>query len=162
MPEQEMKIYFAGSISGGREDAALYAQLIEFLKGFGEVLTEHVGALESNSFFDEHSTDNYIHDRDVDWLLSASLVVAEVSVVSVGVGYEIGRAVAAGIPVVCLYREGSARRLSAMVGGCGAVKVLRYNTLAELYAELQLLLDNYLPASGKKQIIDHGRGPDRN
>ena len=27
-----MKIYFAGSIRGGREDAALYLQIIEYLK----------------------------------------------------------------------------------------------------------------------------------
>jgi hypothetical protein len=37
-----MKIYFAGSIRGGREDAALYLEIIEYLKTFGEVLTEHI------------------------------------------------------------------------------------------------------------------------
>ena len=38
-----MKIYFCGSIRGGRENAALYHRMIEFLKGYGPVLTEHVG-----------------------------------------------------------------------------------------------------------------------
>lgn len=32
-----MKIYFAGSIRGGREDVALYLQIINYLKNFGEV-----------------------------------------------------------------------------------------------------------------------------
>ena len=38
-----MKIYFAGSIRGGRDDAEIYSQIIEFLQGYGQVLTEHVG-----------------------------------------------------------------------------------------------------------------------
>ena len=37
------KIYFAGSIRGGRDDAALYAEIIKNLQSFGKVFTEHVG-----------------------------------------------------------------------------------------------------------------------
>ena len=36
-------IYFCGSIRGGRDDAALYKRIIDRLKQYGEVLTEHVG-----------------------------------------------------------------------------------------------------------------------
>lgn len=36
-------IYFAGSIRAGRKDAHLYARIVELLKGYGTVLTEHVG-----------------------------------------------------------------------------------------------------------------------
>ena len=36
-------IYFCGSIRGGRDDAALYRRIIDQLKEYGEVLTEHVG-----------------------------------------------------------------------------------------------------------------------
>ena len=39
-----MKIYFCGSITAGREDAALYGRLIEQLQTYGDVLTWHVGA----------------------------------------------------------------------------------------------------------------------
>ena len=38
-----LKIYFCGSIRAGRVDAPLYARLIEELKKYGTVLTEHVG-----------------------------------------------------------------------------------------------------------------------
>ena len=38
-----MKIYFAGSIRGGREDAQLYENIIAYLGEKGLVLTEHVG-----------------------------------------------------------------------------------------------------------------------
>jgi DNA-binding protein Alba len=37
-----MKIYFAGSITGGKADAGLYVDLINYLKEFGQVLTEHI------------------------------------------------------------------------------------------------------------------------
>lgn len=38
-----MKIYFAGSIRGGRKDAGLYKKIIDYLGKYGEVLTEHIG-----------------------------------------------------------------------------------------------------------------------
>ena len=38
-----MKIYFAGAIRGGRSDQNLYFEIINYLKKYGEVLTEHVG-----------------------------------------------------------------------------------------------------------------------
>ena len=38
-----MKIYFAGSIRGGRDDADRYYDIINHLKKYGDVLTEHVG-----------------------------------------------------------------------------------------------------------------------
>jgi len=41
--ERDFKIYFCGSIRGGRQDRELYASLIEYMKSFGRVLTEHIG-----------------------------------------------------------------------------------------------------------------------
>ncbi|MCA1759254.1 MAG: nucleoside 2-deoxyribosyltransferase, partial [Bacteroidales bacterium] len=117
-----MKIYFAGSIRGGREDAALYAQIIEYLKNFGEVLTEHIGDPRLTHLGYDGPTDRFIHDRDLDWLLSAHVVIAEVTTVSMGVGYEIGRAVANGKKVLCLFRPDSGRNLSAMIAGCPDVE----------------------------------------
>ena len=37
------KIYFAGSIRGGRDDAALYKRMIDYMKRTNIVLTEHIG-----------------------------------------------------------------------------------------------------------------------
>jgi nucleoside 2-deoxyribosyltransferase len=126
-----MKIYFAGSIRGGREDAALYAQLIGHLKNFGEVLTEHVGDSNLNGLGDDGFADRFIHDRDLEWLLSSDVLIAEVTAVSMGVGYEIGRAVASGKKVLCLFRPDSGKNLSAMIAGCPAVKVAHYRTSEE-------------------------------
>ena len=38
------RIYFCGSIRGGRDDRHLYIKLIDHLKKYGTVLTEHIGS----------------------------------------------------------------------------------------------------------------------
>lgn len=126
-----MKIYFAGSIRGGREDAGLYYQIIEYLKNFGEVLTEHVGDQTLSALGDDGPTDRLIHDRDLEWLQAADVLVAEVTTVSMGVGYEIGRAVEAGKPVLCLFRPETGKNLSAMIAGCPEIKLVCYETFEE-------------------------------
>ena len=126
-----MKIYFAGSIRGGREDAAIYLGIINFLRNFGEVLTEHVGDITLSDLGDDGPSDKFIHDRDLEWLQSANVLVAEVTTVSMGVGYEIGRAVEFGKKVLCLFRLDSGKNLSAMIAGCPNVTVENYKTLDE-------------------------------
>jgi nucleoside 2-deoxyribosyltransferase len=127
-----MKIYFAGSIRGGREDAVIYLQIIDYLKTFGEVLTEHVGDQNLTDLGDDGPTDKYIHDRDLDWLQSADILVAEVTTVSMGVGYEIGRAVESGKKVLCLFRPESDKNLSAMIAGCDDLTLVNYSDLEEV------------------------------
>lgn len=126
-----MKIYFAGSIRGGREDAALYIQLIETLQNYGEVLTEHIGDPKLTSLGDDGPSDRFIHDRDLEWLQAADVLVAEVTSVSMGVGYEIGRAVETGKPVLCLFRPDAGKNLSAMIAGCPDLTLENYHTLDE-------------------------------
>lgn len=120
-----INIYFAGSIRGGRRDADIYKQLIDELKAYGAVLTEHIGS-EEVSF---ELTDRHIHDRDMDWLSSSDILIAEVTTPSLGVGYEIGRATAMKKPVVCLFRKIGEGQLSAMIGGAPGVNVHNYTDL---------------------------------
>lgn len=124
-----MKIYFAGSIRGGREDAKLYLHMIRYLQKYGEVLTEHVGDSKLLIKGEDGVGDRAIHDRDMAWVKEADVVIAEVTVPSLGVGYEIGRAVEMGKRILCLYRPAEDRRLSAMIAGCPDVEVREYATL---------------------------------
>ncbi len=126
-----MKIYFAGSIRGGREDAEMYLQIIEYLKNFGEVLTEHVGDQNLTDKGDDGPSDRFIHDRDFNWLKSADVLIADVTTVSMGVGYEIGRAVELGKKVLCLFKPEPGKNLSAMIAGCPDLKLAYYNNLEE-------------------------------
>ncbi len=134
-----MTIYFAGSISGGRGDQAIYLQIIQLLRAHGTVLTEHFGDPNLTAA-GESLTDRDIHDRDIEWLRQADVLVAEVTTPSLGVGYEIGRAVEWGKRVVCLYRPSDGRRLSGMIAGCDAITVYRYDDATELPSVLKTAL----------------------
>jgi nucleoside 2-deoxyribosyltransferase len=129
-------IYFAGSIRGGRGDQAIYEEIIDRLRRYGTVLTEHVGDVNL-SLGGENAADCDIHDRDLDWLRSADVLVAEVTTPSLGVGYEIGRAVEWGKRVICLYRPADGTRLSGMIAGCHGVTVHEYALVDDIDRILQ-------------------------
>ncbi|KAK3605596.1 hypothetical protein CHS0354_005901 [Potamilus streckersoni] len=90
--KQMRKIYFCGSIRAGRQDVELYGRIIEQLQAYGIVLTEHVA------------------NKEIE--LS---VVAEVTQPSLGVGYEIGRAVAMKKRLLCLFRPASGKKMRVFV-----------------------------------------------
>ncbi len=141
-----MKIYFGGSIRAGRDDQVIYHQLIQGLQGYGTVLNEHVGEPELTQWGDDGPSDQMIYQRDMAWLDEASLMVAEVTMPSLGVGYEIGRAESRGIPVLCLYREQDGRKLSAMIAGNPNVTVTEYSTVEEALAYIGGFMGNYSAA----------------
>ena len=127
-----MKIYFAGSIRGGREDAALYMELIQLLQAYGTVLTEHVGDAELSEKGESLThTSEYIYTRDVAWIDGSDYIVAEITIPSMGVGYEIGYGEHAGKPILCLYREREGKMPSSMIVGNSNLRVERYETLED-------------------------------
>ncbi len=126
-------IYFAGSIRAGRDDTGIYQQIIHYLRRYGTVLTEHVGDSDIETGGETVLTDRQIHDRDCDWLMQANVVVAEVTTPSLGVGYEIGRAVENEKRVLCLFRPESGRKLSAMIAGCPGVITADYHDVSDAF-----------------------------
>ena len=125
-----MKIYFAGAIRGGRDDVALYLELVELLRPYGKVLTEHV-VDEQLTSLGESMDDRAIHDRDLAWLKEADCLVAEVTTPSLGVGFEIGKATEWGLRVLCLLRPNSGRALSALIAGSDRVTVREYQDASQ-------------------------------
>ncbi|CAI2552723.1 2'-deoxynucleoside 5'-phosphate N-hydrolase 1 [Apilactobacillus kunkeei] len=111
-----MKIYFAGSIRGGREDVSVYNNIIKYLKTKGDVLTEHVGDYSLSIKGQNQLSNSYIRNRDIRWLKSSDILVAETSVSSIGVGYELSYAEKFNIPVIILHND-SKSQLSAMIEG---------------------------------------------
>ncbi|XP_058506993.1 2'-deoxynucleoside 5'-phosphate N-hydrolase 1 isoform X2 [Solea solea] len=113
-----MKVYFCGSIRGGREDVVIYQKIVKKLQSYGSVLTEHLSSAElTHREVASDAGDRFIHDRDVDWLRQCDAVVAEVTQPSLGVGYELGRVVDMKKKTLCLFRPASGRVLSAMIRG---------------------------------------------
>ncbi len=110
-----MKIYFACSITGGREFEHIYQELMAALLADGhEIPTAHLA--ESNVLaLEAVVAPREVYERDVNWIREADALIAEVSVPSHGVGYEIGFGLNAGKPVLCLYQQG--RKVSKMISG---------------------------------------------
>jgi hypothetical protein len=127
-----MKIYFSGSISGGRDHEAIYQHLVAHLQGQGHnVLSAHVAdpdALEA----EKDMPPREVFERDTRWVREAEALIAEVSAPSLGVGYEIALAVQLGKPVLCVCR--TSMRLSKMISGNTApnLVVATYSSEAKL------------------------------
>lgn len=137
-----MNIYFAGSIRGGREKEALYAACIQYISKYGNVLTEHVGDASIGNKGEQHLSDKAIYTRDVQWIRDCDVVVADVSIPSLGVGYEIGYAESLKKPVLCLYDTSSERKLSAMISGNEYCTVVSYTSLDDIERALSHFFSN--------------------
>ena len=93
----------------------MYQAIVEALVQDGhQVPTAHlaesgVGAVEAVL------SPQAVYTRDVDWIRASDVLIAEVSVPSHGVGYEIGFALGIGKPVLALYQQG--RKVSKMISG---------------------------------------------
>lgn len=123
-----MKIYFAGSIRGGRDDIDLYQEIISLLKNHGEVLTEHVA--DSNlKITDYASEQKRIYEHDLSLIGQCDVMVAEVSTPSLGVGYEI--ASFEGKPILCLVKDSVGKNLSSMISGNPNVVVGKYGDIVQ-------------------------------
>jgi hypothetical protein len=130
-------IYFSGSISGGRGDVGLYRQLVETLEIDGHRVIAGAVAAEHVADGGEALSTPAIFERDLAWIDESDLVVAEVSVPSLGVGYEVAYArYRRQIPVICLYRAAWTKRCSAMIAGDPGIELLEYGEIEELIPRL--------------------------
>ena len=134
--EKKKKIYFAGSIRGGRVDAKLYSRMIAHMKHMGHtVLTEHVGS-SNLCLVEQGHTDAAIYLQDTAWLRECDVVVAECTQVSLGVGYELAYAEAHGKEVHIFYRP-KETMLSAMLSGNEYFHIHQYDSEEELLAQVR-------------------------
>ena len=133
------KIYFAGSIRGGRVDADLYRRIIQFMQQTDTVLTEHVGSSNLSLNEQVRERDAHIYDQDTAWLRQSDLLIAECTCPSLGVGYELAYAEHHGIPCHIFYDKTKAQ-LSAMLTGNPYFHIHPYESEEQIYAVLTQLL----------------------
>jgi nucleoside 2-deoxyribosyltransferase len=110
-----MNVYFSCSLTGGRRDQAVYADIVAHLiNGGHQVPTAHL-AHHDVMDLEQVVDPSEIYQRDVEWIRDCDALVAEVSTPSHGVGYEIAYALQQGKPVLCCFRDGA--RVSKMITG---------------------------------------------
>lgn len=132
------KIYFAGSIRGGRIDADLYRRLIAYMQKNHRVLTEHIGNPDLHVL--EHAvSDAEIYDQDTSWLRESDILIGECTCPSLGVGYELAYAEAHGIPCHIFY-DSTKAHLSAMLTGNSYFTIHPYQNESEIYPVLDTIL----------------------
>jgi nucleoside 2-deoxyribosyltransferase len=127
------KVYFAGSIRGGRECADNYMKIIDFLKHNFIVLTEHVGDKNLGVSGEVDKTDEYIYNRDCNWIREADFVVADVTMPSLGVGYEIRYAEDYNKPILCIYQNSDNKKISAMLLGNHNLEIHSYDNASDIF-----------------------------
>jgi 2'-deoxynucleoside 5'-phosphate N-hydrolase len=137
-----MNIYFACSITGGREFEADYQEIVAALKADGhEIPTSHLA--QSDVMENERQlTPQNVYERDVNWIKNCDVLIAEVSVPSHGVGYEIGFALNIGKPVLCVYQKN--RRVSKMITGNLDPKLntQSYANMEEVISQIRFFIAN--------------------
>jgi 2'-deoxynucleoside 5'-phosphate N-hydrolase len=139
-----MNIYFACSITGGREFEPVYQAIVAALESDGHTIpTSHLASAEVIDLEKIVASED-VFRRDIEWINAADALVAEVSTPSHGVGYEIAYALSIGKPVLCCYRAGQC--VSKMLTGNTAsnMRVQIYQTADEAISIVRAFLANGL------------------
>ena len=133
------RVYFAGSIRGGRTDAGLYQRIIRYIQKTDIVLTEHVGQPEINVLEQGISMDAQIYEQDTTWLKASDLLIAECTTPSLGVGYELAYAEKLQKPCYLFY-DRTKTQLSAMLTGDPYFHIFPYEKEDDIYPLLERIL----------------------
>lgn len=135
-----MKIYLACTVRGDRGGVLAGRAICARLQHHGhEVLTTHLLADDVDAAESRLTADD-VYRRDLEWLTSCDVLVAEASGSSYGVGFEVGyvlgRAQATGQRVVLLHDVARRDAVSRLItGNCDAAcTTFGYGSIEELTA----------------------------
>jgi nucleoside 2-deoxyribosyltransferase len=135
-----LNLYFACSLTGGRQDEGAYGIIVSHLERAGhEIPTAHLadpGVME----LEKVTAADEIYTRDIHWINDCNALIAEVSTPSHGVGYEISYALGLSKPVLCCYQEGVTVSKMILGNDSPGLTVRSYQT----EDELRELLDQFL------------------
>jgi len=140
-----MNIYFACSITGGREFEPVYQAIVNALMDDRHVVpTAHLA--ESGVMALEAVIDPFeVYSRDILWIRDCDVLIAEVSRPSHGVGYEIGFSLSLGKPVLALYEEGC--KVSKMISGNPDenLMIVSYQNPEDAVQQIRKFLSEHIP-----------------
>ena len=134
-----MKIYVSGSIYGGTQKIDTYKILIEELEKYGEVLNKQIA--DTNVIANEvYKKDEDIFKDLEEKLIIADILVAEVSIPALGVGYELGFADKLNKKIIAIYDEIYTPKVTTMIRGNKRIKLIPYQRIEEITNNLDKLL----------------------
>lgn len=133
------KIYFSASVYGGRELLNDYKKLIKSLKEHGEVLTEELGDINLIKK-EENIIPKQIYETDVTKINNADIVFAELTIPSLGVGYELGYAEAHNKKIVGIYNQTIKEKITPMITGNSNITIIGYKNIDEIIKKIESLI----------------------
>lgn len=143
-----MRVYLACTVRGDRGGVDAGRRIHDALVARGhEVLTAHLLA-DDVEHAEAQVTETQVFQRDLEWLSSCDLLIAEASGSSYGVGFEVGyilgRAPVTGQKAILLYSAARRNAVSRLISGnCDpGCTTYAYSSLDDLDA----FLDRALPA----------------
>ena len=134
-----MIIYCAGPIRGDTKYQNFYLEIVEFLES-----ENHTALAEISGKFNTSIplTDKQIYKRDIKWIEGSSLMIAEISGASLGVGFEIAYTLfQRKIPVLAL-ANAEVPKISAMISGCES-ELLTIKNYRDS-DEMKLIIQNFI------------------
>lgn len=131
-----MKIYFCGSMTGSREKQANYEEIIKFLNSMGNVLNDFVG----DKVVTDYEPKN-VFARDTANMKASDVCIADISVPSTGVGFELGYFYHLDTPVLLVYDENMPLP-SSLPRGSDKFSVVSYNSLEDEKNKIKNFLEN--------------------
>ena len=134
-----MKIYFSGSIYGGRQKLETYKILIKELSKYGEVLDKQVADPQVINK-EKNILDQDIYTDLKNHLNEADLIFAELTVPSLEVGYELGYADSYNKKIIGIYDENITPKVSTMIRGNKRIKLIPYTNINEIINNLKAII----------------------
>ena len=134
-----MKIYISGSIYGGTEKIETYKILIKELEKYGEVVDKQIADINTIANEDYQNDEDIYKDLEQK-LEEADVLFAEVSIPSLGVGYELGFADKLGKPIIAIYDSTYTPKVSTMIRGNKRIKLIPYKDVSEITDNLDNLI----------------------
>ena len=134
-----MNIYVSGSIYGGTQKIDIYKILIEELEKYGEVLDKQIA--DPNTIANEvYQKDEDIFNDLEEKLIIADVLIAEVSIPSLGVGYELGFADKLNKKIIAIYDQNYTSKVTTMIRGNKRINLIPYQRIEEITNNLDKLL----------------------
>ncbi len=134
-----MRIYVSGSIYGGRQKIETYKVIINALEKYGEVLDKQI--IDDDVIKKEEFQKDEDIFTDLEGLLKSSdIVFAEVTVPSLGVGYELGFADKLEKKIIAVYDLNVVDKVSTMIRGNKRINLIGYHDISEIINRLDELL----------------------
>ena len=133
-----MIVYCAGALKGDTTYQNNYKEMIRISESMNHTA---LAELNKKFKFSIPLNDNQIYKRDIKWIESSELMIAEISGPSLGVGFEIAYAIfKKEIPVLALVSS-NVKNISSMITGCNSelLTIKRYKNIEDM----QNIISNY-------------------